>query len=619
MVNCIIGPLTFTGGFYVEDNNEYGVMEGVESFSIVGETWKIRQLRGLVTPGSSETSMGITIRGSQQKSWGPVWIDASQVSSNGDENTRLTHKGWYLIRKVEFEHVNVNNSKAILEVELIDNVYDVFLEMDSTDSNAVGSQIKTTYNLTEDLILLEDDFNGTSLDPSKWIATTWNMTGGSHTVSGGKLQMSGIRTAIIPGMPVWGARSIQSKQSFDAPFYAEFDLELVDLSSGSGEPYLGHNHHFVMRPGQWLDREGWPDTFLIINDTGNGTRDKRFVKPYTDPLVFQYVSSDTKLHKWKILVETNGLVTAWTWNSTTSEWDFFWKGPCGLSRMWGLTIGFTHHSHESINHTVYTDKIKVYRTQEQALESIMKVPNVERTTASGTVRGSSVLVSDPTGSYPFQLDEDDPLSIYEGSPKIYSSFNPSNELRQIFSPVETLKPNKCKFENDIFQIIPNTSSITINHKLSGSWSLLNEFGFGENISYIKILNYTPEELLVQINRTKWCLRRSEPFVYVKHPNTAFSMTSTTYYDCDSGVISGGVGIDIPMVEQYYALGYGSSDYGELILKTNPTTIKSDLIPQSELTGIGVYNRTESSASYNHYSKLAKEWLNPVDQRIRIIR
>jgi len=238
--------------------------------------------------------------------------------------------------------------------------------------------------------LLEDDFPGSSLDTSKWSATMWNMTGGSHTVSGGKLGMSGVRTAIIPGMPCWGARSIQSKQSFDAPFYVEFDLEVPDSSTA---PYYdGHNHHFVLRPGQWLDREGWTDTFLIIQDCGSNSRDMRFVKPFTDPLVKVLVSNDNKLHKWKVLVGEDGLITAWLWNSTTSEWDFFWKGPCSLSRMTGLTVGFTYHSHEPVNHTVYTDRIKLYKTQAQVLESVAKIPVTGRNASTGLgTRGSSYL------------------------------------------------------------------------------------------------------------------------------------------------------------------------------------------------------------------------------------
>jgi|GEM_PF-6308793 hypothetical protein len=628
MNTCIIGPVVFDRGFYYEKNNDYGVMDGKEKFTIAGPIWKINQLRGLITRGGTEESGGITIRSTKQKDWGPVWINATASRPEEYDNVRLNHKGWYLIRNVDIDNINQFEAKATLTVELINNAMDVFLEMDYTTSPYAGTPLKHGYDLTEELVLLEDDFPGTTLDTSKWSATMWNMTGGSHTVSGGKLGMSGVQTAIIPGMPCWGARSIQSKQSFDAPFYVEFDLEVPDSSTA---PYYdGHNHHFVLRPGQWLDQEGWQDTFLIIHDVGSNSRDMRFVKPFTDPLVKVLVSNDNKLHKWKVLVGEDGLITAWLWNSTTSEWDFFWKGPCSLSRMTGLTVGFTYHSHEPVNHTVYTDRIKLYKTQAQVLESVAKIPVTGRNASTGLgSRGSSYLHKNGESDNSFQNSASDPMAIFNGSPRLYSNNNPQNEWNEIHNLEESLKVDKCKFYNDLIQIIPTSTGIEI-HRINGaSFEKFFNVDIGP-ISFIKLLNKTPEELILAINRTKWILRRSEPFVYIKHEynDLTYPKFSCCYHDGTPLEITAD-DQSISMSDTHYALfwdkGSGTcanpnpaQNLRTMILQKYPTTIKSNKIPATSLTGIGFYDNTLPSSNQNHYSKLALEWLNPVNQRIRII-
>lgn len=58
-------------------------------------------------------------------------------------------------------------------------------------------------------------------------------------------------------------------------------------------------------------------------------------------------------------------------------------------------------------------------------------------------------------------------------------------------------------------------------------------------------------------------------------------------------------------------------YGILILKKDPTNIKSNSIPASEITGIGVYDQMQPPSSDNYYLSLAREFYRPTKQGIAL--
>jgi len=55
-------------------------------------------------------------------------------------------------------------------------------------------------------------------------------------------------------------------------------------------------------------------------------------------------------------------------------------------------------------------------------------------------------------------------------------------------------------------------------------------------------------------------------------------------------------------------------YGMYIIKKDPTTIKSDSIPASDLTGIGVYDQMQPPTADNGFISLAREWFRPTWQK-----
>jgi len=59
----------------------------------------------------------------------------------------------------------------------------------------------------------------------------------------------------------------------------------------------------------------------------------------------------------------------------------------------------------------------------------------------------------------------------------------------------------------------------------------------------------------------------------------------------------------------------SNRYGLFIIKTHPTTIKTNSIPASDLTGIGVYDQMQPPTADNGFLSLAREWFRPTWQTL----
>ena len=78
---------------------------------------------------------------------------------------------------------------------------------------------------------------------------------------------------------------------------------------------------------------------------------------------------------------------------------------------------------------------------------------------------------------------------------------------------------------------------------------------------------------------------------------------------------------IPLSGQimYSTSPLGANRYGMLIMKKDPTTIKSDSIPASDITGIGVWDQMQPPTSYDYSSQLANEFLTQPDLRTNIRR
>ncbi|MGI6483877.1 MAG: hypothetical protein ACOX08_11520 [Methanobacterium sp.] len=61
----------------------------------------------------------------------------------------------------------------------------------------------------------------------------------------------------------------------------------------------------------------------------------------------------------------------------------------------------------------------------------------------------------------------------------------------------------------------------------------------------------------------------------------------------------------------------SNRYGLIITKKDPTTIKSNSIPSSTITGIGVYDQMRPPSHPDHFKSLMREWHNQTRQALAL--
>ncbi|MGI6483799.1 MAG: hypothetical protein ACOX08_11100 [Methanobacterium sp.] len=61
----------------------------------------------------------------------------------------------------------------------------------------------------------------------------------------------------------------------------------------------------------------------------------------------------------------------------------------------------------------------------------------------------------------------------------------------------------------------------------------------------------------------------------------------------------------------------SNRYGLMITKKDPTTIKSNSIPSSTITGIGVYDQMRPPSHPDHFKSLMREWHNQTRQALAL--
>lgn len=73
----------------------------------------------------------------------------------------------------------------------------------------------------------------------------------------------------------------------------------------------------------------------------------------------------------------------------------------------------------------------------------------------------------------------------------------------------------------------------------------------------------------------------------------------------------------PDISVWVAAPSPSNRYGFIIIKKEPTTIKSNSIPSSTITGIGVYDQMRPPSHPDHFKSLMREWHNQTRQALAL--
>jgi hypothetical protein len=318
---CKVGPVTINRGFFLTESNEYGV-DGKETFSVVGYNYEIQQLRGLITRGESKTSGSVTIRGSNDNDWGPVWIDASTPLPDNDA---FPHRGWYLVREVTVELINHIKAKAVLTIELLSTHLLEYLEYDYSRGVDTGVIKGADFDLDTETILLEDYF--TSWDNLKWTDMGNYQYADVTTSCSGQYNFAGRRATTV-GSPAYAGRIFVSKQTFNPPFYYEIRLGNPDLGT-AGKIHLTKAH---ITPG-FLQSNNARDSFDIVNHISNRTRYLRLSTYSPKPARTDVYYKPLNMNPMTIRVYMNsaGNVVVWVWDG--SNWIKKWQGPTVLSNI----------------------------------------------------------------------------------------------------------------------------------------------------------------------------------------------------------------------------------------------------------------------------------------------
>lgn len=614
MTNATIGMVTLSRAKHeLQNNNVFD--DETEKFQIRCTNLEAKQIMGMVTPGTAKDYENIRIVGSERgEPWGPVYLDSSpDLIPNQD----WKHSGWYLIRKADLTIQTAKMCKLELEVEIISNLGYEYFEMFYTPSFLTGTQNLSGYPTTVLTYLLSEDF--TTFDTTNnWEAavTSSTITGASITASGNKLVFTGAATTA----KVRGYMFTTSQDKYPAGVEIQTTLEWVDKTAN-----YGHNLGVYITKGKPITVEEFASDYGTMDFIRIDVR-SLWVSGPTEIYVLQkynskhtligytLLSDDQKTPKFRWTVDVNGMITVYTdkaQNGTEVALVSNYQVPFDVKGGFYVTYGFETKS--TTSKTMKTDNITITKSTAVAPINIVPLPvTSDYPSGLGTFMrasedGSIPCVPNPSSQLTVGLDA---ASILKGCVQAHSTNNPSGTDRWITSTDEILDPTKFYVKNGLLKLVTTATGVKIQYWDGTGYTDLKEFTIG-TCRILKLLVSNPEKVQFQFNRTKWTLHRGKQFVYVEHNETALDYTKgTNYYHDDLVLTSPNNGADVTMTTQNYCNVYETGGaFGMILLKQDPTTIKTNSIPASSMTAIGYYSTAEASNSYNNPIYLSQEFLN----------
>jgi len=642
--NCIIGPLRIPAAHLEEDNT---FADGTEEFKLVTSHTEALQLQGLASKVKRDDFGNTTVISTQKSGWGLIPLDTSVEL---EDNEDWTHRGYYLIDKVEPEVQRGMYMLSKVSGEKVAN-YNSYLTMNYTPGYNDGTVQPYNYEPTVGVVdtLLDDHFTQGGTAPN-WCGpnfingTTYNWYGSGDPAGAmyASPAMGGTGKCVMSGVAPGNGRAAficySSAQSYSPPWTAEWNMEwTVTPTDGNGGEWLPSvwitwSQNWRAEDCWWhsYDSRGSIIRFYLFMTTGGvylgGYVNLGGLRYLWDYSVGQLTSSQ-KNPRLKVEYKPGGILTVWADKDGGSNWTkMYGPSPCGQNfKNPSINIGleardWTHNA-QNLNKHWYCDEFKIYKTSlaYDNNNNVIALPAGEEvdleTTASfnrSSEDGNIPMYVNPTTDLEFKTNED---SFYSGSVKAYSNNYTDDVYRQITRADEVIDflTLPCMYvKNGIIKLEPTDSGVNFYYwdNTLKTYVLLNTFYVGD-IKAMKMTYVSPERCSFKINDTIWTVMRGKPFFKVEHPTTDITYTKANYYVHDGATASFPAPTDsITMGTTHYTNIYNSTSdtYRAQIYQVNPTTITAATIPKVDLTGIGVYNNTELSTSYNHASNIAKEFL-----------
>lgn len=604
-----IGMVTLDKGHDLFKNNSFD--DETEKFQINCSNLEAKQIMGMISDGTSKDYENIRIVNSKfSEAWGPLFID---TASGLVDNEDWKHSGWYLLRKADLELLTGKRSRLSCEVELLSSEEYEYFEMLYTPSFLLGTQNVSTFPRTTATVLFSDDFS--TFNTTNWEDPVYANWGSRSLASdGSKMVFTG--AAAIAGYPP-AAQYITSKVKFRPPFEMIIPLEWVSMS-------VNYNAAFgvylsTTKPSSIAEIEpsiGTLDFFrFIVYTTVKNTKpewyaQQRKKKSYTT-MASGTLETSQKTPIYRVVFDENGLISVYL-NKGSGESQVVSNFKPDIDVSSGLYVTYHVGSKCSTSLSFKADALTVNRYGAVAPTNIVPLPvTTDYPDGLGTFLrasedGSIPCVPNPSSQLTVGLD---PTNFYEGCVKAISSNNNATAETWVTDESEIIDPAKFHVKNGIVKLITTSTGVKVQGWDGSQYIDIRTFTIG-TCKILKLLCVNPEKVQFQFNKTKWTLHRGKRFAYVEHDGTDLSMPSSTYYYHDGASEAVSEGGDVSMSTQNYCLSKEASDlFGLIILKNDPTTIKTNKIPASSLTGIGMYDDTQAAESWDHHSALGQEFLN----------
>jgi hypothetical protein len=615
---CTIGPVSIANA-HIFDASSYAFSSSATKTVVAGgtivqrgsftETYKFAvdctfaqalQLKGVVEQGEV------------------IWLNTSDLT----DNDYLQHKGWVVLTSMDISEENPYNlCECTIEYIKISDYEGEYLTMDYSRGLYDGINIEHTYEPTVARTNIVDE-NGSTV--TNWTSAKRAYVKSGNGTSTGPTAGTGISfglTASTSGVynTNWTMYSKSGSQSsFAPPFSISFDLTPASTSITSTRAFSLALCPDVFGDGSktFENRTDWFEVYFNITNTtkkyGVRTVNKGKVTNIRNPTA-------TTATTVSFMVEflADGRVNIYrdtTGTSTFTATNLVYSGTSATTNFAkGMNI---YLSNINSNTTIYTpvwNNIKLWKNTLAKDDNIVMMPPVAtlQLPADGTRTvedGTASYYANPTSELRYQIPT---ANYYSGGVKLFSSNNSSSTSRQVFSTGTKLTPTTTILKNGLTQLTFGADRVNINAWYGGTYNNVQVLTFPSNITYIKPLFISNERISLQINDTKWTMLRSSPVITVEHPNTplGYTLKTVNYHDGSTTGSPFAAGATVTMQNLntgYYSLVYNTADtYRMLIVKQDPTDIKSDSIPAANITGIGWING--SGSGYDAADSVARQW------------
>ena len=617
---CTIGPVTITDA-HLYDGNTFNysnsATQTVASGSTITSKGQYTEEHGfdiICTNSEAIQLKGVVEMGEI------VWMDTSNELTDNDY---LQHKGWVVLTALMTELLNPNMVQCTINYIKISAHENEYLTMDYSRGIYDGLNITPTYTIASTSYQLQEDGSDAT---TNWSTARDYPTGGTATwaTDGAEFDFTNASATDGTWKNTW---VIVDTKKFTPPFTVSTIFDRNTLPGAASYPAsLGimFSPNNVADNSSEFSSKALGDYLEVQWNLSNASTSMHIAE------IAKFSSTGGKATFMRsginlgtaaaecgliITFYADGKIRVWTDIDTTGTWTQQYYGPSNLvNYKGGLYLYLMVKNRDSTSYTGSFQEVNVYNSNALTFPNVVQLPYnaTPVTTPTGTRAGEDGNISyytNPTTELRYTIPVAD---YYKGSVKLLSTNNKTSTSRQVYSTDTKLTPTTTTLKNAFTQLTFDADEVIISGWNAGAWHQVNKIHFADDIDFIRPLFINSERVVLQINGTKWTMLRSSPVVTVEHPNTELQYTRYDTHYHEGGTVGNpfGAGADVTMLDVadgYWMTTYDAAadTYQLLVVKKDPTTIKSNSIPADTKTGIGW--ALKGAAGIDTPASLAQQW------------